>query len=66
LSKEELREKLIVALTTPDASKLNSFYYDFFTKTVNKEKLVESAAASTNVLFNIICVAAYQLIFISC
>jgi hypothetical protein len=59
LTEEELKEKLIIVLTTPNASTLNSFYYDFFTKPINKEKLIESIAANINVLFNIICIAIY-------
>jgi hypothetical protein len=59
LTEDELKEKLIVALTTPNTSSLNSFYYDFFTKTINKEKLVESVMANINVLFNIICIVIY-------
>ena len=59
LTEDELKEKLIVALTTPNPSSLNSFYYDFFTKTVNKEKLIESVAPNINVLFNIICIVIY-------
>ena len=59
LTEDELKEKLIVALTTPNPNNLNSFYYDFFTKTVNKEKLIESIAANISVLFNITCIAIY-------